>query len=55
MGVRGRVLDEGELDEDDGIEDDGGEEDMGVDEREDAGCWKNGSDSDPIKLKSSEW
>lgn len=38
MGVRGRVLDEGELDGDDGIEDDEGEEDMGVDEREEGGC-----------------
>ncbi len=37
MGVKGRVLDEGELDGDDDIEDDGGEEDMGVDERE-GGC-----------------
>ena len=37
MGVRGRVLDEGELDGDDDIEDDGGEEDMGLDERE-GGC-----------------
>jgi hypothetical protein len=55
MGVRGRVRDEGELDGDDGIEDDCGEEDMGVEAREDAGCWINGSDSDPIKLKSSEW
>jgi hypothetical protein len=38
MGVRGRVLDEGELDGDDGIEDDEGEEDMGVDESEEGGC-----------------
>lgn len=37
MGVKGSVLDEGELDRDDCIEDDGGEEDMGVDERE-GGC-----------------
>jgi hypothetical protein len=36
-GVKGSVLDEGELDGDDCIEDEGGEEDMGVDERED-GC-----------------
>jgi hypothetical protein len=38
MGVRGRVLDEGELDGDDGIEDDEGEEDIGVDAREEDGC-----------------
>jgi hypothetical protein len=31
MGVRGKVLDEGELDGDDSIKDDGGEEDMEVD------------------------
>jgi hypothetical protein len=37
MGVKGSVLDEGELDGDDCIEDDGGEEDMGVDDRE-GGC-----------------
>ncbi len=36
-GVKGRVLDEGELDRDDGIEDTGGREDMGLDESED-GC-----------------
>jgi hypothetical protein len=36
MGVKGSVLDEGELDGDECIEDDGGEEDMGVDER--GGC-----------------
>ena len=39
MGVRGRVLDDGELDGDDGIEDDGGEEDMGVEEREEGGSF----------------
>jgi hypothetical protein len=37
MGVKGSILDEGELDGDDCIEDDGGEDDMGVDERE-GGC-----------------
>jgi hypothetical protein len=37
MGVKGRVLNEGELVGDDGIKDDRGEEDMGVDERVD-GC-----------------
>ena len=52
IGVKGRVLDEGELEGDDDIEDDGGEEDMGVDERE-GGCLIKGSDS--IKLRSSEW
>jgi hypothetical protein len=52
MGVRGRVLDEGELDGDDEIEDDGGEEDMGVDGVGEDGCWINGSVS--IKLRSSE-
>jgi hypothetical protein len=52
MGVRGRVLDEGELDGDDEIEDDGGEEEMGVDGVGEDGCWINGSVS--IKLKSSE-
>jgi hypothetical protein len=51
IGVKGSVLDEGELDGDDCIEDDVGEEDMGVDERE-GGCGINGSDS--IKLRSSE-
>lgn len=51
MGVKGSVLDEGELDGDDRIEDDGGEEDMGVDKRE-GGCSIKGSDS--IKLRSSE-
>jgi hypothetical protein len=45
MGVRGRVLDEGELDGDDGIEDDGGEEDMRVDGVGEDGCWINGSAS----------
>ena len=39
MGVRGRVLDDGELDGNDGIEDDGGEEDMGVEEREEGGSF----------------
>ena len=34
MGVKGSLLDGGELDGDDCIEDEGGEEDMGVDERE---------------------
>ena len=53
MGVRGRVLDDGELDSDDGIEDDGGKEDMGVEEREEGGCSINGSYSD-CKLGSSE-
>ena len=38
MGVRGRVLDEGELDGDDGMEDDGGEEDMEVDDVGEDGC-----------------
>jgi hypothetical protein len=38
MGVRGRVLDEGELDGDDGIEDDRGEEDMEVDNIGEDGC-----------------
>jgi len=52
MGVRGRVLDEGELDGDDEIEDDGGEDDMGVDGVGEDGCWINGSVS--IKLRSSE-
>jgi hypothetical protein len=37
MGVKGSILDEGELDRDGCIEDDGGEEDMGVDDRE-GGC-----------------
>ena len=37
MGVKGSVLDEGELEGVDCIEDDAGEEDMGVDERE-GGC-----------------
>ena len=37
MGVRGRVLEEGELDGDDDNEDDGGEEDM-LDMRGDGGC-----------------
>ena len=50
MGVKGSVLDEGELDGDDCNEDDVGEEDMGVDERE-GSCSLNGSDS--IKLRSS--
>lgn len=50
MGVKGSVLDEGELDGDDCNEDDVREE-MGVDERE-GGCSINGSDS--IKLRSSE-
>ena len=50
-GVKGSVLDEGELDGEDCIEEDVGEEDMGVDERE-GGCSINGSDS--ISLKSSE-
>jgi len=52
MGVRGRVLNEGELDEDDGIEDDEREEDMGVDGVGEDGYWINGSIS--IKLGSSE-
>jgi hypothetical protein len=38
MGVKGSILDEGELDGDDCIEDDGGEEDMAVDERREGGC-----------------
>jgi hypothetical protein len=37
MGIKGSVLDEGELDGDDCIEDDSGEKDMGVDDRE-GGC-----------------
>ena len=37
MGVKGSVLDDGELDGDDCIEDDRREEDTGVDERE-GGC-----------------
>ena len=37
MGVKGIVLNEGELEGVDCIEDDGGKEDMGVDERE-GGC-----------------
>ena len=37
MGVKGSVLDEGELEGVDCIEDDAREEDMGVDERE-GGC-----------------
>ena len=53
MGVRGRVLDDGELDGDDGIEDDGGKEDMGVEEREEGSCSINDSYSD-CKLGSSE-
>jgi hypothetical protein len=53
MGIRGRVLDDGELDGDDGIKDDGGEEDMGVEEREEGGCSINGLYSD-FKLGSSE-
>jgi len=52
MGVRGRVLDEGELDGEDVIEDDGGEDDIEVDAVGDNGCSINGSDS--IKLRSSE-
>ena len=51
MGIKGSILDEGELEGEDCIEEDVGEEDMGVDERE-GGCPINGSDS--IKLKSSE-
>jgi len=38
MGVRRRVLDEGELDGDDSIEDDRGEENIGVDKRDEARC-----------------
>jgi hypothetical protein len=53
MGVRGKVLDDGELDGDDGVEDDGGEEDMGVEQREEGGCLINNSHSD-CKLRSSE-
>jgi hypothetical protein len=52
MGVRGRVLDEGELDGDDGIKDDGGHEDRKIDGIGEDGCWINGLDS--IKLKLSE-
>jgi hypothetical protein len=53
MGVRGRVLDEGEQDGDDGIKDDGGHEDREIDSVGEDGCWINGSDS-MIKLRSSE-
>jgi hypothetical protein len=52
MGVRGRVLDEGELDGDDGIEDDGGEDDIEVDSVGEDGSGIYGSPS--IRLKSSE-
>ena len=56
MGVRGRVLDEGELDREEGIEDGGGEEDkdMKVEESEECGCSMNGSDSN-CKQRSLEW
>ncbi len=49
MGVRGRVLDEGELDGDDGIEDDGGEDDIEVD-----GVGSGINVPPSIKLRSSE-
>jgi hypothetical protein len=52
MGVRGRVLDEGELDGDDGMDDDGGEDDMEVEDVGEDGSSMNGSAS--IKLISSE-
>ena len=50
MGVRGRVLDEGEPDGDDGIKDDRGHEDREIDGVGEDGCEINGSDS--IKLRS---
>ena len=52
MGVKGRVLDEGELDGDDGIEDDGGEDDIEVDIVGEDGSGIYGSPS--IRLRSSE-
>ena len=52
MGVRERVLDEGELDGDDSIKDDGGHEDREIDSIGEDSCGINGLDS--IKLRSLE-